>query len=81
MPKIQRDNIPEPLMRHPVARARQREIQVSDLITFSHWLDSEPEVPVSQWFKRFPGIIVCGSGSMVRTFLKPGQVPEGREVN
>ena len=42
--------------------------------------DAEPEVPEGQWFKRFPEMIVCGEGELVKTILRSGQLPEGEEV-
>jgi len=47
---------------------------------FADWLDSEPEVPNERWFKRFPGMIVCGEGELVKTFLTSGQAPIGTEL-
>jgi hypothetical protein len=44
------------------------------------WLDTEPEVPDEKWFKRFPGMIVCGENELVKTFLRVGQVPTGKEI-
>jgi hypothetical protein len=44
------------------------------------WLDSEPEVPEEKWYKRFPGMIVCGEGELIKTFLLPGQAAQGRPV-
>jgi hypothetical protein len=44
------------------------------------WLDTQPEVPGVKWFKRFPGMIVCGEGELVKTILLPGQTPIGEEV-
>jgi hypothetical protein len=44
------------------------------------WLDSGPEVPHGKWFKRFPGMIVCGEGELVKTFLAAGQIAAGEEV-
>lgn len=44
------------------------------------WLDTQPEVPAGKWFKRFPGMIVCGEGELVKTFLVGGQIPLGEEV-
>jgi hypothetical protein len=29
----------------------------------------------------FSGLIVCGEGELVRTFLKPGQIATGEELN
>ena len=44
------------------------------------WLDLEPEVPVGRWFKRFPGMTVCGEGEWLKTFLTPGQAAVGNEL-
>jgi hypothetical protein len=80
MPRIRRECIPEPLMAHLIRRVRQREISTSQLGLLAHWLATDPEVPEGRWFKRFPEIIVCGEGSLVKTFLRTGQVPTGDEV-
>jgi hypothetical protein len=37
-------------------------------------------MPAGPWFKRFPGMIVCREGELVKTFLRLGQVPTGQEV-
>ena len=81
MPRIQRERIPEALMAHLVKRVRQREISSAQLGLFARWLDTDPEVPAGAWFKRFPEMIVCGENSLVKTFLRPGQVPAGEEVS
>ena len=81
MPRIQRERIPDALMAHLVRRIRDREISAGQLGLFARWLDTDPEVPEGQWFKRFPELIVCGEGALVKTFLRPGQVPAGEEVN
>jgi len=44
------------------------------------WLAQEPNVPNDKWFKRFPGMTVCGEGELVKTFLVPGQIPDGEEI-
>jgi hypothetical protein len=44
------------------------------------WMDTEPEVPSGRWFKRFPELIVCGEGELIKTFLVAGQTPTGEEV-
>ena len=80
MPRIQRERIPDALMAHLVRRIRDREISTAQLGLFSRWLDTDPEVPEGQWFKRFPELIVCGEGALVKTFLRSGQVPSGEEV-
>jgi hypothetical protein len=44
------------------------------------WLDAEPEVLEGKWFKRFSGMIVCGEGELVKTFLATNQIPIGTEL-
>jgi hypothetical protein len=44
-------------------------------------LDRRPQVPEGKWFKRFPEMTACGQGALIKTFLTPGQLPEGAEVN
>ncbi len=68
-------------MAHLVRRVRQREISSAQLGLFAQWLDTDPEVPAGALFKRFPEMIVCGEGPLVKTFLRPGQVPTGEEVS
>jgi hypothetical protein len=80
MPRIRRKKLPEGLFRHLLLRARQRKIAAEEFIQLSVWLASDPEVPHSKWFKRFDGFTVCGEGEFVRTFLLPGQLPEGQEI-
>jgi hypothetical protein len=80
MPKIRRAKLPEPLLVHLLARVRQRSISCEQLILLAHWLDTEPEVPAGKWFKRFPACSVCGEGELIKTFLLPGQAPDGHEI-
>jgi hypothetical protein len=46
----------------------------------ARWLDSQPTVPETKWFKRFEGFFVCGEGELIKTFLVFGQIPEGAEI-
>ncbi len=80
MPKIRRRFLPEALLRHLAARVQERQIDAVQLRLLTQWLDTDPEVPDGPWFKRFPEMIVCGEGELVRTFLRIGQVPAGEEV-
>jgi hypothetical protein len=57
-----------------------REISSEQLRLLAEWLDTEPEVPAEPWFKRFPGMIACGEGELLKTFLRIGQAPSGHEV-
>jgi hypothetical protein len=79
MPKLRR-NLPAALFRHLTQRAIDREITVEQLRGVSEWIDNDPDVPEERWFKRLPGVIVCGEGDLIKTFLRPGQVPSGREM-
>ncbi len=80
MAKIRRNNLPPALLRHLLDRVQQRHFTASQLALLTDWLDGRPEVPSGRWFKRFPGMYVCGEGELVKTFLTPGQIPDGREI-
>ena len=80
MPQVQRKDLPRPLLAHLVQRIQDRSIEASALESLAAWLDTKPEVPEEQWFKRFPTMTVCGEGSLVKTFLTPSQVPYGEEL-
>ena len=81
MPKILRRNLPPPLYAHLLERVQQRQISGKQLAVMIEWLDTQPEVPNGKWFKRFPGMIVCGDGELVKTFLTAEQVPVGDEIH
>jgi hypothetical protein len=80
VPRIRRHNLPPPLLEHLLDRIRTRSISADQLGLLAEWLDSAPEVPVGRWFKQFPGMVVCGEGDLIRTFLQPGQVAGGEEI-
>jgi hypothetical protein len=80
MPRILLQGLPSALYRHLLARVRQREITLEQLELLSRWLELPIIVPDGKWFKRFPALIVCGEGELIRTFLRVGQVPVGEEV-
>jgi ribosomal protein S18 acetylase RimI-like enzyme len=81
MPKIRRQKLPEALLRHLLTRMRQRNISYKQIILLTRWLETEPEVPSGKWFKKFPGMTVCGEGELVKTFLQPRQIATGEELN
>jgi hypothetical protein len=80
MPKVQRKDIPRALLEHLLQRINQRSIDAQALKSLAIWLDTNPEVPAGDWFKRFPSMTVCGRGSLIKTFLTPSQVPVGKEL-
>lgn len=80
MPRVRRKDIPPALFRHMLDRIQERRIDASQLELLAKWLDGEPEVPEGPWYKRFSGMTACGEGELVKTFLLPGQAPEGEKV-
>ena len=80
MPKVRRSELPEALLRHLLRRVREREIAPDQIILLAQWLDTLPEVPAGHWFNKFPGMTVCGEGELIKTFLQPGQLPNGEEI-
>ncbi|MEI8310030.1 MAG: hypothetical protein WCH98_04675 [Verrucomicrobiota bacterium] len=81
MPKVRRRNVPPALLNHLLERIREREIPPQQLGLLAEWLDQNPEVPVGKWFKRLPGMTVCGEGELVKTFLRPEQTPIGQKIS
>jgi hypothetical protein len=77
MPKVRRQNVPPALFRHLLDRIHGRQIPAGQLELLAKWLDGEPEVPEGQWYKRFPGMTVCGESEFVKTLPLPGQAPKG----
>jgi len=73
-------NLPPALYAHLLDRVQRRNISPRQLRLLLQWVDTRPEVPSDRWFKRFPELIVCGEGELIKTFLVPGQIPTGEEV-
>jgi hypothetical protein len=80
MPELRRAALPEPVLRHLARRMQERKIPVDQMGPLIRWLDAQPIVPHGRWFKRFPGMILCGEGELPKTFLTPQQVPDGIEL-
>ena len=81
MPRIRRSNLPRPLYAHLLERVLSRHISVEQLQLFGDWLSTQPEVPEGKWFKKVGGMTVCGEGELIKTFLQPGQIATGKEIN
>jgi hypothetical protein len=80
MPQIRRHNLPPRLLDHLLDRVAARKVSAVQLGLLADWLRGEPEVPAGRWFKKFPEMTLCGEGELVKTFLEPGQLPNGEEV-
>jgi hypothetical protein len=80
VPKVRRQHTPPALFQHLLDRIQSRRIPATQLELLAKWLDTEPEVPAGQWYKRFSGMTVCGEGELVQTFLLPGQRAKGQRV-
>jgi hypothetical protein len=81
MPKIRRKGVPLPLVLHLRDRMHERGISMEQLELLLAWLDTEPDAPGGGWYKRFPGLTVCGQGELVKTFLRPDQTPVGEALD
>jgi hypothetical protein len=62
-------------------RVKSRNISADQLGPLADWLSAQPEVPEGKWFKRFPGMTVCGESQLIKTFLQPNQAASGKELN
>ena len=80
MPRVRRHNVPPTLFQHLLERVQSRHIPARQLELLATWLDTDPEVPDGEWYKRFSGMTVCGEGELVKTFLLPGQHPAGQKL-
>jgi hypothetical protein len=81
MPKVRRRRLPTAVLNHLLQRAQERRISYYQLQELYLWLASNPTVPDGRWFKRFEAFTICGEGDLVKTFLLPGQLPDGRETS
>jgi hypothetical protein len=80
VPKVRRQNLPPALFQHLLDRIQSRKIPATQLELLATWLDTEPDVPEGEWYKRFSAMTVCGDGELIKTFLLPGQAPKGKRV-
>jgi hypothetical protein len=81
VPKVRRQNLPPALFQHLLDRIQSRKIPASQLELLAKWLDTEPDVPEGEWYKRFSAMTVCGEGELIKTFLLPGQAVKGQRVS
>jgi hypothetical protein len=46
-------------------RVDDRNISAAQLGLLANWMRADPEVPEGKWFKKFPGMTVCGEGELI----------------
>jgi len=81
MPKIQQwAKFPAALRRHLIERMSDRSITLTDLNQLRLWDETNPEVPVGDWYKDFGSFKLCGEGPYPKTFLLPGQPARGTKL-
>lgn len=81
MPKIDTwATLPPAVRHHLLDRMRDRNITIADLNHLRLWIDSDPEVPLGDWYKDFGSFKICGNGSSPKTFLLRGQPARGKAV-
>lgn len=81
MPKIESwDNLPHGTRRHLIERMHDRLISIADLNQLRLWIESQPEVPETDWYKDFGSFKICGRGSLPKTFLLRGQAAKGEAL-
>ena len=81
MPTVRRQNLPPGLFQHLLDRIQSRKIPATQLELLAKWLDTEPDVPKGEWYKRFSNMTVCGDGELIKTLLLPGQSAKGERVS
>lgn len=80
MPRVRRQDLPPALFQHLLERIHGRKIAARQLELLATWLDTEPDVPDGEWYKRFSGMTVCGEGALIKAFLLPGQAAKGKRA-
>lgn len=81
MPKIESwDRLPANVRRHLIERMNDRSITIGDLNQLRLWVETHPEVPLTDWYKDFGSFKICGQGGFPKTFLLPGQAAKGEPL-
>jgi len=78
MPKIKRP--PRYFMKRLVDRFREGRVSAADFDALRDWLSSNPDVPPGKWYKKSAKFTLADAGEVPKTFLTPGMVPHGTEV-
>ena len=80
--KTEWHKLPHQVRQHLDQRLRDRSITIDDLYKLKFWLEQPPgpDVPEGEWYKDFGTFKLAGRGSLVLTFLTPGQIGHGIEL-
>lgn len=63
MPKVESwNNLLPGVRQHPAERMRDRLVSTKDLNQLRVWVESNPEVPLGDWYKDFGSFEICGEG-------------------
>lgn len=81
MPKIEGwSKLPSAVRRHLIERMHDRSISIEDLNQLRLWIETQPEVPATDWYKDFGSFKICGRGPYPKTFLLRTQVGKGEAL-
>ncbi len=80
VPKIQFTDLPLEIARHFRRKRRQRKLTEVQLQQLIKWALTEPEASAGDWYKRFDGFILCGTGVYPKTVLDADMTPYGTEL-
>lgn len=73
-------DFPRAVQRHLSERVLSREITSGDLNKPGVWVESQPDVPETSWYKDLGSFKIVGEGPNPLSFLDAGQLPFGVEV-
>lgn len=73
-------DFPRGVQRHLSERLLSRRITSDDLNKLRVWVESQPDVPETSWYKDFGSFKIVGEGPNPLSFLDAGQIPFGVEI-
>lgn len=81
MPKLKSwREFPAHVRDHLIQRMQDREITAEDLNRLRLWTETNPEVPIDEWYKDLGSFKICGRGARPTTFLLPSQAAKGKKL-
>jgi hypothetical protein len=81
MPKIGSwADLPSRVRNNLIDRMHERSISLRDLNQLRLWMESNPKVPETEWYKDFGTFKICARGPHPKTFLLRGQPATGKAL-